>query len=893
MASVKGKKREPAIDVFEAIPAGALLLDKRQCVLRVSQSFLEMFSFGSAQKVLGRNICAAVRCHEYDLEQEDTVRETSCGECRLRAALGAAFAAGRSTRELAMSFSLQRDRRRQLRSQCKISINPAGTSEEPWAVLVVDDVGRYKRREKSLMDSRDFFLSLIENFPALIWLAGPDQQLEYVNKHWLQFTGRTLDQEIGSGWADNVHPDDREEYFSQCRRARDVCRPFEIEYRLRRRDNTYRWMLNVGKPFFDLDGHFAGYIGASFDITERRLAEEELRRFEVLSENAKEMILFVDDAGRIIDANSAAVQAWGYSHGELLAMSVGELTHETERPQWEQALRHSVGALFESIQRRRDGSSFPVEVSVQGADISGQRVLMLIIRDITERKNTEVAMKYAVEAANAAYRAKGDFLANMSHEIRTPLNGIIGMVDLTMRANISEDLRDNLMIAKNCADSLLRIINDILDFSKLEAGKVSIEMLEFDLRDLVEKIVRAHVPRLEEKSLELQYQLPASLPRRIIADPYRLQQVLNNLIGNAAKFTEQGSVLVAIKAQEQREDSLVLQFSVTDTGIGIAPDKTGQIFQSFSQADGSQTRKYGGTGLGLAISKQLIELMGGKIWLTSAQQQGSTFTFTLPCRTGSLAPATAWSPPPVQDLVVSGRPLHLLVAEDNKENQLVTGLMLKSLGHTYVVANNGQEALDILERETFDAVLMDIQMPELDGLEATRILRQREKGENHLTVIALTAHALAGDRERFLSLGMDDYLAKPVALESLYSVLERLGRGEAPGVKAITFYNKPAQAEPPEMRRVLKDIAYQAELLARLLDDSNLPIAEVVADAIKSLALNHSLESVKDQAFQITLASRRGDLASARRFFQDLTDNLKQLKKMFFPGKQEKTEVKP
>lgn len=881
------KETYSGTELFEEIPAGAVVIDKNQRVVRMNRSFRELFGCSEATAAAGEQFCQVIRCQE--LLTERGAGQTVCDDCRLQSALRAALTTGRAVRDLIITHSLPQYRRRKIRSQYKISINPLELKPErqPGAILVLEDVGRYKRREKSLMDSRDFFLSLIENFPALIWLAGPDQQLEYVNQHWLQFTGRSLEQELGGGWAENVHPDDREHYFRQCQVARDACQPFEIEYRLRRRDGVYRWMLNVGKPFFDRDGHFTGYIGASFDITERRLAEEGLRRFEILSENAKEMIVFVDEAGRIIDANSAAVQTWGYTREQLLEMRVWDLSTETERELWEQALLHPGGDLFESIQRRRDRSSFPVEVSVQGANISGQRVMMLIIRDITERKNTEVAMKYAVEAANAAYRAKGDFLANMSHEIRTPLNGIIGMVDLTMRAAIAPELRDNLAIAKNCADSLLRVINDILDFSKLEAGKVSIEMLEFDLRDLVEKIVRAHSPRLEEKGLELHYQLPAGLPKRIIADPYRLQQVLNNLIGNAAKFTEKGSILVVVKAQERREDSMLLQFSVTDTGIGIAPDKTGRIFESFSQADGSQTRKYGGTGLGLAISKQLIELMSGKIWLTSTEQQGSTFAFTLPCRLSHAVTSTAvWSPPPVQTLTVSERPLHLLVAEDNKENQLVTGLMLKSLGHTYVMANHGGEALELLEHQTFDAVLMDIQMPEVDGMEATQRLRQQEKVRGgHLPVIAVTAHALPGDRERFLALGMDDYLAKPVALDSLYVVLERLSKRDfADGIPEDSAATNGNGGQMPELNNVLKDLAYQAELLERILDDSNLPIAEVVADAIKGLALTHSLESVKDQAFQITLASRRGDLAAARRFFRELTDSLKQLKKMLMAG---------
>jgi signal transduction histidine kinase/FixJ family two-component response regulator len=402
----------------------------------------------------------------------------------------------------------------------------------------------------------------------------------------------------------------------------------------------------------------------------------------------------------------------------------------------------------------------------------------------------------AREEALAAARAKSEFLANMSHEIRTPMNGVLGMIERTLRTPLSAEQREYVAAVRDSAASLLTLLDDILDFSKIEAGKFSLHTADFSLRECLESSLVALRTTAHDKNLELRLFVDDDAPDWLHGDARRLRQVLVNLVGNAVKFTLQGSVEVRVRrapdvgdplgsaaaGRRRREPSptegsppVRLAFSVRDTGIGVPLEKQRAVFEAFSQADGSTTRRFGGTGLGLAISRELVEMMSGRIWVESQVGRGSTFHFEI-----QLEQAREPAPPAAEPRVAgpgvlrASRPARVLLAEDNEINRRVAVALLRDMGHEVLLAGTGAEALAILERTQVDLVLMDLQMPELSGLDAARRIRERERGGARRTpIIALTAHAMSEDRERCIEAGMDDYLAKPVGERDLYRAVER------------------------------------------------------------------------------------------------------------------------
>jgi len=465
------------------------------------------------------------------------------------------------------------------------------------------------------------------------------------------------------------------------------------------------------------------------------------------------------------------------------------LSFQIPGPWWTSSWRASVvllslaglaRLLWRHRMRRLEAERQALEeaVEVRTRELAAEKARVEREKSVVDQQKREI--ERLLDQAQEASRHKSEFLANMSHEIRTPMNGVLGMTNLVLATELTEEQREYVETARLSADFLLTVLNDILDFSKIEAGRLDLDFAEFSLRDCLEQPGRMLGLQIANKKLEYSTSVADDVPDRLMGDPDRLRQILLNLLGNAIKFTDQGRVSISVR-REPAADGVRLLFAVRDSGVGIPADKQDVIFDAFRQADGSTTRKYGGTGLGLAICSRLVELMGGSIWVESEPGRGSTFHFNArfgavtETRAGlegrKLAMAVmAFNPEPLANLSI-------LLAEDNAVNQRLATKLLEKRGHRVTVTATGRGAVERMQHESFDVVLMDVQMPDMDGLEATALIREREKNQGKRTpIIALTAHSMQGDRERCLAAGMDDYITKPFDAARLIETVESAAR---------------------------------------------------------------------------------------------------------------------
>ncbi|MFP4566740.1 MAG: PAS domain-containing protein [Spirochaetaceae bacterium] len=548
-------------------------------------------------------------------------------------------------------------------------------------------------------------------------------------------------------------------------------------------DGSEMWARVTTHPLTDENGHIVGYVEHMKDMTEERNAadalmakKDELERFFTV---ALDLLAIADTAGHFVRLNAAWEDTLGFSIAELEGINFMELVHPEDREPTEKALselsadRQVVG--FVNRYRTSDGSYRHLEWRTH----PHHGLIYAAARDVTDRIERE-------EAALAASRAKSEFLANMSHELRTPLNGIVGFSDLLLESDLGEPYRSYVENVHISAETLMGLINDVLDFSKIEAGKMELEMQQVDLGQLLRNAARTVRMSAENKGLDLVLSVDEHLPQAVETDPYRLTQVIVNLLSNAVKFTEHGFVQLRAEVLAANDERTRVRFSVRDTGVGIEPQHQHAIFDSFTQADPSTTRRFGGTGLGLAISNRILEKLDSHLELDSEPGTGSTFSFELdvsPVSAGDSPPDATADPAEATPAAAvrrsqhgrDGGPVRILVAEDEKINRLVTQRMINRLVPTaeVAIAHDGRHAVEAFASGEFDLVLMDVQMPDMDGYEATRAIRNAEGQERHTPVVALTAGVVQGERERCIDAGMDDYVSKPVDLKRLEEALTK------------------------------------------------------------------------------------------------------------------------
>jgi PAS domain S-box-containing protein len=596
---------------------------------------------------------------------------------------------------------------------------------------------RVEQRTSELSESQERFSLAVKAAGGGLWDLDLQTGKTWYSERFKELLGYQGDksEDLFPGWENIPHPDDRDAMVAKLLNHLENRASFNEVCRLRCKTGEYRWYRTMGQALWDDSDQAYRMAGSIVDITEGVIAQEQARKLSRATENSPASVVITDKNGTIEYVNPTFCKVTGYSKKEAIGnnprvLKSGNLPEAFYKRLWDTILSGKTWR-GDFINRKKSGEDYWESASISPIINSEGEIthFVAVKQDITERKHMEKELIQARQTADDANTAKGDFLANMSHEIRTPMNAVIGMAHLALKTDLTPKQGDYLNKIQTSANALLGIINDILDFSKIEAGKMDMEALDFNLDDVMDNLANLVTVKAQEKEdLEVLIATAQEIPRFLVGDPLRLGQILINLANNAVKFTESGEIVVSTELVKRNEDELTLKFAVSDTGIGLTREQAAKLFQSFSQADTSTTRKYGGTGLGLAISKRLVEMMDGKIWVESKPGRGSTFAFTA---TFGIGRQKEKKHEKEAETLQAIRGARVLLVEDNEINQQVAQEILEGAGLNVTVAGDGQQALDAVKENNFDAVLMDVQMPVMDGYTATRKIREWEVGSRN------------------------------------------------------------------------------------------------------------------------------------------------------------------
>ena len=920
------------------------------------------------------------------------------------------------------------------------------------------DVTERKQAEEAVRVSEERLRQIAENVGEGFFLSdASDNSAIYVSPAYEKIWGRPVDKAYADPqfWLEAVHPEDRERVNAYVEKHARGKIEFSQEYRIQWPDGSIRWVRDRVYPVKNESGEIHRIVGVTDDITERRRAEDALREtnalLNTLVQAIPDVVYVKDIQGRNLLVNRAYEELVNLSQGEIIGKPDEQILPARLAAQCRQsdgdAMKQRQPVRCEELSITEEGEEVFFEtIKAPLLDDQGNMLgLVGVSRDITERKRVEGMLTKAKEQAEEANRLKSQFLANMSHEIRTPMNAIIGMTDITLDTELTDEQRDYLITVKQSARALLELLNDILDLSKIEADKIEWETIDFDLRVTVEGVADTLVRKASDKGIELACMIHHQVPSLLRGDPGRLRQILMNLAGNAVKFTERGEVVITVEVEEETEKKASLVISVTDTGVGIPQEKQKKIFESFTQADGSTTRKYGGTGLGLSICKRLVELMNGRIGVESQPGKGSRFWFKvalekqqstdddspvvppdirgmrmmvvddnktnriilakilesfgcspeaveggkealqtlkkaahgeklfdlvfldmlMPGMDGEETLKAIKADPDIRDLVVimltsmgvrgdaaslqalgcagyllkpvkqsqlfdtiitvlsrqgakaenqpvkivtrhtvadkRRRRTHILLAEDNPMNQKLAVALLKKAGYSIEAVENGKLAVEAVNRKPYDLILMDVQMPEMDGFEATKVIRQRKDERRNTPIVAMTAHAMKGDRERCLGAGMDDYVSKPIEPQELLDAIKKWVTSEADdqeGTEAVRGHENLRSADPivnieavlqnrfdgdagffaEMLREFLGYASKELENLERSLGTNDCKTVETEAHGLKGAAGNLGARRIAELSLDLELAGRTGELSGASATLENLRAELKRMR---------------